>query len=142
MARDIGSTAVRKARLTSSSLSAGQRKNSSKTSKKRNGTGRITKKEAPAALPLERWIQADLRKDKEQALVLLAESFHDEHEGTFLVALRHMILAQAGMAGIAKAAGLNRESLYKALSHGGNPGVNTLRKILAALKIKVAFVKA
>jgi probable addiction module antidote protein len=91
---------------------------------------------------LDHWIQADLRRDEGQALELLAESFHDEYEGTFLVALRHLVLAHGGMAKIAKASGLNRESLYKALSRGGNPGVDTLRKILAALKIKVAFVKA
>jgi len=141
MARDIGSIAARKGRPISSSLSVGQRKNNIKTSKRRNGIGRITEKGAPAALPLEPWIHSDLRRDGNHALALLTESFHDEHEGTFLVALRHMVLAQGGMARIAKASGLNRESLYKALSHGGNPGVNTLRKILAALKIKIAFVK-
>ena len=91
---------------------------------------------------MEHWIQGDLSRDEGHALALLAESFHDEHEGTFLVALRHMVLARGGMAKIAKASGLNRESLYKALSRGGNPGINTLRKILAALKIKVTFVKA
>ncbi len=91
--------------------------------------------------PLEAWIHSDLRQDENHALALLTESFHDDHEGTFLVALRHMVLAQGGMAKTAKASGLNRESLYKALSRGGNPGVDTLRKILAALKIKVAFVK-
>jgi len=142
MARDIGSIAARKGRRTSLSLPAAKRKSSSKTSKGRNGIGRITEKGAPAALPLEPWIHSDLRRDENHALALLTESFHDEHEGTFLVALRHMVLAQGGMARIAKASGLNRESLYKALSRGGNPGVDTLRKILAALKIKVAFVKA
>src|SRR5256885_14849295 len=116
MGRDTGSIAARKGRRTSSSSSAGQRKNSSRTSKRRNGIGRITGKGAPAVLPLEPWIHSDLRRDENHALALLAESFHDEHEGTFLVALRHMVLARGGMARIAKAAGLNRESLYKALS--------------------------
>ena len=142
MARAIGSIAAGKAGHSSLSSSAGRRKNNSRTSIKRNGIGRITGKGAPAALPLEHWIQGDLSRDEGHALALLAESFHDEHEGTFLVALRHMVLARGGMAKIAKASGLNRESLYKALSRGGNPGINTLRKILAALKIKVTFVKA
>jgi probable addiction module antidote protein len=72
----------------------------------------------------------------------LTECFNDDYEETFLVALKDVVLAYGGMAKISKASGLNRESLYKALSRGGNPGVDTLRKILAALKIKVAFVKA
>jgi probable addiction module antidote protein len=142
MARAIGSIAAGKAKHSSLFSSAGRRKNSSTISAKRNGIGRTTGKGAPAALPLEDWIQAGLRQDERHALALLAESFHDEHEGTFLVALRHMVLAQGGMAKIAKAAGLNRESLYKALSRGGNPGIDTLRKILAALKLKVSFTKA
>jgi probable addiction module antidote protein len=68
--------------------------------------------------------------------------FNDDYEGLFLIALRDVVMAYGGVAKIAKAAGLNRESLYKTLSRGGNPEVNTLRKILAALGMKVEFVKA
>lgn len=74
-------------------------------------------------------------------MAYLTECFNDDYEETFLVALKDVVLAYGSMAKIAKASGLNRESLYKALSRGGNPGVDTLRKILAALKIKVAFTK-
>ena len=44
------------------------------------------------------------------------------------------------MAKIAKKTGLGRESLYKALSKGGNPKIQTVVKVLDALglKLKVA----
>jgi probable addiction module antidote protein len=44
------------------------------------------------------------------------------------------IVARArGMSGIAKNAGLNRESLYKALGENGNPGFATVMRIVRAL---------
>ena len=49
-------------------------------------------------------------------------------------------LTSGRMAKIARAAGLGRESLYKALSQGGNPELATVLKVLRALglKLKVA----
>jgi probable addiction module antidote protein len=123
-------------------LSQGRKKASPRTSKGRKDIGRITKKEAPASMPYEAYLHPRLRKDFDYTLAYLTDCFNDDYEETFLVALRHVVFAHGGVAKIAKAAGLNRESLYKALSRGGNPGVNTLRKILAALKVKIAFVRA
>jgi len=51
------------------------------------------------------------------------------------------VIARAkGMAQIARAAGLGRESLYKALSPDGNPEFATVLKVMRALglKLKVA----
>jgi len=51
------------------------------------------------------------------------------------------IVARAkGMTKIARATGLGRESLYKALSPGGNPELATVLKVMQALglKLKVA----
>ncbi len=51
------------------------------------------------------------------------------------------IVARAkGMTKIARATGLGRESLYKALSPGGNPELATVLKVMHALglKLKVA----
>lgn len=51
------------------------------------------------------------------------------------------VVARAkGMSQIAQAAGLGRESLYKALSPDGNPELATVLKVLRALglKLKVA----
>lgn len=46
------------------------------------------------------------------------------------------VVARArGMAEIAKAAGLNRESLYRALGSSGNPEFSTMLRVLDALGI-------
>lgn len=42
-----------------------------------------------------------------------------------------------GMAEVAAAAGLNRESLYRALSEKGNPSLATVMKVLIALGIRL-----
>jgi probable addiction module antidote protein len=48
------------------------------------------------------------------------------------------IVARArGMAEIAKAAGLNRESLYRALGETGNPELATMLRVLAALGLEL-----
>jgi probable addiction module antidote protein len=51
-----------------------------------------------------------------------------------------VIARSKGMSKIAKATGLGRESLYKALSADGNPEFATVLKVLGALglKLKVA----
>jgi probable addiction module antidote protein len=49
------------------------------------------------------------------------------------------IVARArGVAGIAKSAELNRESLYKALGEAGNPEFSTVLRILQAMGLKVS----
>jgi probable addiction module antidote protein len=49
------------------------------------------------------------------------------------------IVARArGMSGIAKNAGLNRESLYKALGENGNPGFATVMRIVRALGLTLS----
>lgn len=42
-----------------------------------------------------------------------------------------------GMTSVARAAGLNRESLYRALDAGGNPELDTLVKVLSALGVRL-----
>jgi probable addiction module antidote protein len=49
------------------------------------------------------------------------------------------IVARArGMADIARAAGLNRESLYKALGEAGNPEFSTMLGVLRALGLQLS----
>ena len=49
------------------------------------------------------------------------------------------IVARArGMAGIAKIAGLNRESLYKALGETGNPEFSTVMRIVRAMGLTLS----
>jgi probable addiction module antidote protein len=49
------------------------------------------------------------------------------------------VVARArGMAGIAKTAELNRESLYKALGDSGNPEFSTVMRVLEAMGLKLS----
>lgn len=54
-----------------------------------------------------------------------------------LMALRQVAEAQ-GMAQVAERAGIQRESLYKALSPKGNPTLKTLLAVLAAAGLKLS----
>jgi probable addiction module antidote protein len=59
-----------------------------------------------------------------------------------LVALRHVAKAHGGLAKVAKAAGLERESLYQALSENGNPRLSTLLGIMRAIGLKLTVEMA
>jgi probable addiction module antidote protein len=49
------------------------------------------------------------------------------------------IVARArGMGEIAKGAGLNRESLYKALGETGNPEFSTIMRVLSAMRLTLS----
>jgi probable addiction module antidote protein len=57
-----------------------------------------------------------------------------------LSALRHVAEAQ-GMALVAERAGIQRESLYRALSPKGNPTLKTLVAVLEAAGLKLAITR-
>lgn len=59
-----------------------------------------------------------------------------------LVALRHIARARGGLAKVAKSAGLERESLYQALSERGNPRLSTLVGIMKAVGLKLTVETA
>ena len=56
-----------------------------------------------------------------------------------LKAIRTVAGAQGGMGKLAKAVGMSRTSLYKALSPTGNPGIHTLEAILAVYGVRLGF---
>ncbi len=67
-----------------------------------------------------------LRNDPDFAAEYLKAALEEEDEPrVLLIALRHLAQAQ-GIAKVAKAAGIERESLYRALSVKGNPRLSTL----------------
>src|SRR5260370_35781792 len=49
-----------------------------------------------------------------------------------------LVARERGMGGIAKKAGLNRESLYKALGETGNPEFGTVMRIVRALGLTLS----
>jgi probable addiction module antidote protein len=59
-----------------------------------------------------------------------------------LIALRHLAEARGGIAKVAKAAGIERESLYRALSARGNPRLSTLVAVTKAIGLKLTVEAA
>lgn len=83
----------------------------------------------------------ELRADPELAAEYLNAAAEDDDPRVYLAALRTVAEAQ-GMAKVAKAAGVPRESLYRALSAGGNPRFSTLHAILKAAGLRMAVQRA
>jgi probable addiction module antidote protein len=83
----------------------------------------------------ERLIE-ELRADPELAAGYLNAAAEDGDPRIYLCALRTVAEAQ-GMAKVAKAAGVPRESLYRALSAAGNPRLSTLHAILKAAGLRM-----
>jgi probable addiction module antidote protein len=68
--------------------------------------------------------------------VFLSEALATGHAGHIANALG--ILARArGMSALAAETGINRATLYASLQEGGNPTLDTLLKVLAALKLQL-----
>jgi probable addiction module antidote protein len=84
----------------------------------------------------ERFV-AELRADPKLAKESLNAAAEDGDARVYLAALRTVAEAK-GMAKVAKAAGVPRESLYRALSSNGNPRFSTLHAILKAAGLKMA----
>ncbi len=79
----------------------------------------------------------DYLETREEVNDYLNDAFQDEDPHLFIVALGYLAKKQ-GMTKVAKKAGLNRESLYKALSENGNPKFTTISKVSKALGCKLA----
>ena len=85
------------------------------------------------------WDSAEFLSSNEDIAHYLEAVFEDGDPALISHALG--VIARAkGMSQIAQAAGLGRESLYKALSPDGNPEFATVLKVMRALglKLKVA----
>jgi probable addiction module antidote protein len=98
-----------------------------------------TKPKTQRKLKTSLWDAAANLKTGEDIANYLEAVFEDGDPALVAAALGDIARAK-GMTKIAKATGLGRESLYKALSRGGNPELATVLKIIHALglKLKVA----
>ncbi len=85
---------------------------------------------------IELFDAADYLDSDESIAEYLAASMEDPNPDMLLVAIRTIAKAR-GMADLAKASGLGRESLYKALSPGAKPRYETIIKLLYALGVKL-----
>jgi probable addiction module antidote protein len=77
---------------------------------------------------------ADYLDNEETIAEFLTASLEDPNPDVFLMALRDVAKAR-GMADLAKASGLGRESLYKALAPGSKPRYETIMKVMHGLGI-------
>ena len=79
----------------------------------------------------------DYLETKEEVNEYLNNAYMDDDPRLFLVALGYLAKKQ-GMSKVAKKAGLNRESLYKALAGEGNPRFSTVSRVIKALGYRLA----
>jgi probable addiction module antidote protein len=89
------------------------------------------------AIEIKPYNPFDYLETKEEINEYLNNAYLDEDPRVFLVALGYLAKKQ-GMAEVAKKAGLNRESLYKALAGEGNPRFSTVSRVIKALGCKLA----
>jgi probable addiction module antidote protein len=79
----------------------------------------------------------ELRNDSDFAVEYLKAAIEDEEEPRVLLLALRQIAQARGVAKIAKAAGIERESLYRALSARGNPRLSTLVAVTKAIGVKL-----
>ena len=84
---------------------------------------------------------ADYLTDEQTIAEYLSAALEDPDPDLFLVAVRDVARAR-GMTQLARATGLGRESLYKALTPGAKPRYDTVLKIMRALGVKLTALPA
>lgn len=85
----------------------------------------------------------ELRRSPCFAAKYLKAALEDDDEPrVLLIAMRQIAEARGGLAKVAKAAGVQRESLYRALSARGNPHLSTLLAVAKAVGLKLTVEAA
>lgn len=96
-----------------------------------------------ASISHEAALIRELRGDSRFAAEYLKAALEDTEEPrVLLIALRQIAEARGGIAKIAKAAGIERESLYRVLSSRGNPRLSTLVAVTKAVGLKLTVEAA
>jgi probable addiction module antidote protein len=86
------------------------------------------------------WLAGQL-KDDDFAALYLTQAAQDLEAAVFTAALRRVIDARGGLAKVAEAGNLSRQSLYKAfpLTGQGNPTAKTMFAALRASGLHLSF---
>jgi probable addiction module antidote protein len=96
-----------------------------------------------ASISHEGAVLRELQKNARFAAEYLRAALEEEDEPrVLLAALRRVAEARGGLAKVAKAAGIERESLYRALSNRGNPRLSTLVAVTKAVGLKLTVEEA
>jgi probable addiction module antidote protein len=100
-------------------------------------------KKQKASISHDDAIVEELRQSAKFAAEYLKAALEDQDEPrVLLIAMRHIAEARGGIAKVAKAAGIQRESLYRALSARGNPRLSTLVAVARAVGLKLTVEAA
>lgn len=83
-----------------------------------------------------RWDVARYLRDDQDMAAYLQAALDDGSPGIVAAALGDIARAR-GMTAVARAAGMGRESLYKALSRDGNPELATVLRVVRALGLEL-----
>lgn len=84
---------------------------------------------------------SDYLDNEETIAEYLAAALENPDPDAFLAAVRDVAKAR-GITRIAEQAGLGRESLYKTLRPGAQPRFDTVRRLIAALGVRLDVVTA
>ena len=82
------------------------------------------------------WAASDYLENEEDIVAYLEAAF-DDGDSRLITAALGDIAKSKGMTKIASEAGLGRESLYKTLSHDGNPSFSTVLKVMQSFGIRL-----
>ena len=101
------------------------------------------KKKDITSVSHDEYMIRELRERPKFAAEYLKAALEDTEEpAVLLIALRRIAEAKGGIAKVAKAAGIERESLYRALSARGNPRLSTLVAVTKAVGLKLTVETA
>jgi probable addiction module antidote protein len=81
---------------------------------------------------------ADYLTDDKTIAEFLTDALESDDPRYIAKALGAVARARGGMTELAKATGISREALYRALSEDGNPELGTALKVMHALGVKLS----
>jgi probable addiction module antidote protein len=84
-----------------------------------------------------RFVAADYLNTKERQIAYITAAL-ESGDADFVRDALGLVARARGMSEIAKNAGLNRESLYKALGETGNPEFSTVMRVVSALGLTLS----
>ena len=76
--------------------------------------------------------------DDEESIAAFLDEAMANGDVPFIIHAIGIVARARGMTSIAKDTGLSRESLYRALSEDGNPSFGTIKRVLAALNVRLS----
>ena len=96
-----------------------------------------------ASISNDQAVIEQIRESPRFAVEYLKAAMEDTQEPkVLLIALRHIVEARGGFAKVARAAGIQRESLHRALSARGNPRFSTLAAVVNTIGLKLTIEAA